>query len=808
MKKILTILLFSILLIIPSKVYAFSGSPKIVCNNLKLSAGTQTKCSVEVDVTSGGIAGFSGVLESSDGLEISNIAVSSIWQGQTNGNLIGVYTGAAFQQDVTIATFDVKAKTNATGNQTITLKEINIVDESFNDVLPSNVTQNLSILSSNANLASLSVSSGTLSPSFNASTTSYNVTTTASSITINATSESSEASISGTGTKTLNYGANTFSVVVTSGSGTKKTYTITVTRTDTRSNDSKLKLLSLSSGTINFSSSTLNYNVTVPGSVNNVKVVAQANDSKAKVTYSPKDNIDLSIGKTSTITITVTAENGTKSVYKVNITRRDDRSSNNELKTLSVSNTNISFKNNTLSYTAYVEKDISSVTISATQQDNKATISGTGTKTLKEGSNTFYLTVTAENGAVKTYTITIIKKGNQVIELSSDANLKYLKISGLEIQLEENVYSYYINVSNETSELDIKYEARDSKAKTTMTGLLDLEVGVNNIDIVVTAEDGTSKTYNIKVERRPLRVEVENVEKNIIEKIEDPYNFDDIYVKVKTTDTNKTISEDLMNSIKESSKELIFEISDEVIPYYSFNVNKYKLGELESLNYEIIFESENIEKLNTKNYLPIVFTADKIIDAELVFKIYVSDKLEDLSEMYNLYHYDKVKEEYILVKENIDISEGFIELTTSDLSEYVLATLDEEEVPELIDKTVTPKVEEEKPKRNWWICLIIVPIVIAVLIVFFLKKKKKKKQNIEEPIVESSPVVQEAPVAEEPVVQEPAVTAETINNVQIETTAEAQTSTLNQNNQTNINQNNSAQVEDTEVLDFDDIINK
>ncbi len=84
-----------------------------------------------------------------------------------------------------------------------------------------------------ANLQSLTVNTGTLSPAFNASTTSYtvNVANSVSSITIAATAADANATITGTGSHTLNVGNNTINVVVTAqNKSTTKTYTITVVR--------------------------------------------------------------------------------------------------------------------------------------------------------------------------------------------------------------------------------------------------------------------------------------------------------------------------------------------------------------------------------------------------------------------------------------------------------------------------------------------------------------------------------------------------------------------------------------------------
>lgn len=87
-------------------------------------------------------------------------------------------------------------------------------------------------------LSSLSVSGYSLSPSFNMYTSGYTLTVSenTSSIAIVASPKTSAASVSGTGTKTVNYGINKFVVTVTAPSGYKRDYYITVTRPGSPSN--------------------------------------------------------------------------------------------------------------------------------------------------------------------------------------------------------------------------------------------------------------------------------------------------------------------------------------------------------------------------------------------------------------------------------------------------------------------------------------------------------------------------------------------------------------------------------------------
>lgn len=85
-------------------------------------------------------------------------------------------------------------------------------------------------LSSNANLKSLSVSQGTLSPNFSASKTQYtlNLDGDITSLKVTATADDSNASVYGTGTKSLKPGKNTVTVSVEAEDGSTKEYIITV----------------------------------------------------------------------------------------------------------------------------------------------------------------------------------------------------------------------------------------------------------------------------------------------------------------------------------------------------------------------------------------------------------------------------------------------------------------------------------------------------------------------------------------------------------------------------------------------------
>ena len=85
---------------------------------------------------------------------------------------------------------------------------------------------------------------------------------------------------------------------------------------------------------------------------------------------------------------------------------------NNYLKTLEVKGHSLtpSFDGAKTSYSLIVENSVTSVTISATPVVDKSTVQGTGTLTLKEGTNTFSIICKSESGDKKTYTLTVIRE--------------------------------------------------------------------------------------------------------------------------------------------------------------------------------------------------------------------------------------------------------------------------------------------------------------------------------------------------------------------------------------------------------------
>lgn len=106
---------------------------------------------------------------------------------------------------------------------------------------------------------------------------------------------------------------------------------------------------------------------------------------------------------------TTSKKEETTTSKKEETTTEADKSSNHNLASLTVSGGDLSpiFHADTTSYKVELPAETEKATISAKAADEKATVSGTGEKTLAAGDNVFEIICKAENGSQKKYTVNL-----------------------------------------------------------------------------------------------------------------------------------------------------------------------------------------------------------------------------------------------------------------------------------------------------------------------------------------------------------------------------------------------------------------
>ena len=339
--------------------------------------------------------------------------------------------------------------------------------------------------------------------------TEYNVGTVASTkTTINIAATLADpspngATVTGTGDISLNVGDNRLPVVVTAHDGTtKKTYYVLVKRLNSAKNLETLTITSDPAGTWDkqFDPEETTYTYTTDPDETEVIIDATVPEGSGSTvvsgpgTYNP--------ATTPEVTIVVKAEDNTEKRYVINLVRGE--SSNADLSDLTIDGETINgFAPNTTEYTVSVSSDTDKITIGAELADDRAELTGDGEKTLDYGpNNQFTITVTAEDGTPKVYTINVTREYKHIDTLTT------LTVDGVEVP---NFHSndpdgteYDLGkVNSDKESILIEAVLGDIDASIVGTGTKALSIGDNSFPVTITAQDGTtSRTYTIKVRRR------------------------------------------------------------------------------------------------------------------------------------------------------------------------------------------------------------------------------------------------------------------------------------------------------------------
>ncbi|MBA2940473.1 cadherin-like beta sandwich domain-containing protein [Paenibacillus sp. CGMCC 1.16610] len=329
----------------------------------------------------------------------------------------------------------------------------------------------------------------------------------------------------------LAMGDNDIKIVATDEIGNSSA-SLTVKITRELSSNADLSALSVSRGSLNeiFAAGTTNYTLSVANNVESMTVTPTTADAGASVTVKGQTvqsghasaDIALNVG-VNHIEIVVTAVNHTTKTYTIDVTRI---SNNALLADLSVDQGTLTpdFSNSQLHYQVEVPNTVSGLNMFLVKAEPSETITVTGAtystvtgdvytysaSNLNVGSNTISIVVTAQDGMTNnTYSLTV----ERAPILSENADLSSLTPSNgaLTPAFTAGQTSYTSNVANAVSSLTVTGTLADSHSTMTVNGTpvlssqtsgnIPLTVGANTITIVVTAQNGTQKTYTVTVNR-------------------------------------------------------------------------------------------------------------------------------------------------------------------------------------------------------------------------------------------------------------------------------------------------------------------
>ncbi len=173
------------------------------------------------------------------------------------------------------------------------------------------------------------------------------------------------------------------------------------------------------------------------------------------------------------------------------------------------------FDGTTYAYSANVGYDNSTITVTATTEDSRATIKVNGVPatsgqpsapvSLDVGSNTVTVEVTPFIGDPQNYVITVTRASSPYLS-------NITGIPNMTPAFDKNTFNYTATVSSTTSTIKLTPTAEDSNAGITVNGspvtsgekiTINLATGLNNIVVIVTSITGTdSRTYNFAVTKQ------------------------------------------------------------------------------------------------------------------------------------------------------------------------------------------------------------------------------------------------------------------------------------------------------------------
>lgn len=194
------------------------------------------------------------------------------------------------------------------------------------------------------------------------------------------------------------------------------------------------------------------------------------------------------------------------------------------------------FNKNKTSYAVTVGENVNDLKVTAVAEDSKSKVAISGNTGLKNGDNKVYITVTAQDGTKKVYTITVTKTGDAN---KSNSYLQNLIVENaiLSPEFSKEVFEYDCGTVGKSVEtLKILAFGENENVKIDITGNDKLSEGDNKIIVKVTSEDGTTtKEYVITVKKDSNIVEENNIEEiNALQDTDNDNNFfNKLFKKIK-----------------------------------------------------------------------------------------------------------------------------------------------------------------------------------------------------------------------------------------------------------------------------------
>lgn len=404
---------------------------------------------------------------------------------------------------------------------------------------------------------------------------------------------------------------------------------------------------------------------------------------------------------------------------KFNIT-----SSNSEI--VSLSENKVWIENNTQSITINTKK-VGTVSLTITPID--IATNGVDPKQAVLSTKTISITV---KDKPKPNTNNSGTSGYKPQKKSSNNFLSSLTIDNIELneKFDKELLEYSITVPANTEKIKINAQLEDSNSKITGIGEVEVSAGLNTFEIVVSAENGSKRTYILKVtveELKPIKVNIDNEEYIVIRKRKELPKISEYFIE-KDIVIDDNIVEGYYN---EELDYTIVGLKNSVgkINFYIYKDNKYTKYMEYSFN-GIVLQILDKTVPNTKK-TSFLYDGDNITSYQEV-------KLDYLKNTYALNNENnQISGNQFYLFYAVNVSTGKESLYQYDASEKTIQKYN----------TLILDLYKERSDKYYLLLLssiLFLGIVITIFTIILLKKNngtkylKKKTSNLEnEKIIES-----------------------------------------------------------------------
>ena len=369
----------------------------------------------------------------------------------------------------------------------------------------------------------------------------------------------------------------------------------------------------------------------------------------------------------------------------------------------------------------WIDNGIQSITLKA-NKEGSATITVTAydvssySQNPITGSKSVNITVKAKqapvtNNSKNNYTPVVTPK-------SSNNFLTSLTIDGIKLneEFDKEKLEYTVTVPAETEKIKINAQVNDSNAKVTGTGEVKVTTGLNTFEIIVTAQNGSKRTYKLNAtveELKPINITLNNINYTLIRKRKELPKISE-YFEEKDMTINDEKIEGYYNDklkytlvgLKDSKGNTDYYIynNDKYILYkeYTFNGTVLQILDKKIKGYKKVYFMYDDDKINSYQEVKLdiiknTYAKENNDIAGNQFYLFYAKNIETGKE--NLYQYDAL--EKTIQRYNIEVLDMYKE-NTNTYYMYLLISI---------------------------LIIIILFITIAILLMTRNKQDKTKKDN-------------------------------------------------------------------------------